>query len=332
VLHVLLFFNSAAKENGMKLFKLLTVCIFLPLGGCASLNSVIPEQHVVSQSHTSEQASSALSAVTVCCNSYSTIQYKDMDTSGEWTVNIDQQSPAFQFPEGKSYFTAYRLPSNRGGFTISIASLFGKSVLIPQVMLLDGEFNITRIISADKFEYQAPKLLRPEQYYNALSIDRTHEGNIKNESYMIIYTPASVLSQASVVDSEEMRYAKTRGLVEPRNGKVSVPHSSWGTLELDLTFLKPSTNDADIYIPAEVSAPAAVATTAITAEKTSTTSATTNNSTDENKILPETESYYNDQINKAVADKDMKKAVSLYKEAKKLGSKTAESTLLKAIE
>lgn len=50
-------------------------------------------------------------------------------------------------------------------------------------MLLDGEFNVTRIISADKFEYQAPKLLRPEQYYNALSIDRTHEGNIKNESY-----------------------------------------------------------------------------------------------------------------------------------------------------
>lgn len=316
----------------MKLFKLLTVCILLPLGGCASLNSVIPEQHVVSQSYTPEQASSALSAVTVCCNSYSTIQYKDIDASGEWAVNIDQQSPAFQFPEGKSYFTAYRLPSNRGGFTISIASLFGKSVLIPQVMLLDGEFNITRIVSADKFEYQAPKLLRPEQYYNALSIDRTHEGNIKNESYMIIYTPASVLTQMSVVDSEEMRYAKTRGLVEPRNGKVSVPHSSWGTLELDLTFLKPSANDAEIYIPAEVIVPGAVATTAITAEKTPATSAATHNSTDENKILPETESYYNDQINKAVADKDMKKAVSLYKEAKKLGSKTAESTLLKAIE
>jgi maltose operon protein len=49
-------------------------------------------------------------------------------------------------------------------------------------------------------------------------------------------------------------------------------------------------------------------------------------------MLKETENYYNEQIKLAIKNNDIKKAVALYKEAKRLGSPTAEAVLIKGLE
>jgi maltose operon periplasmic protein len=316
----------------MKLFNYMIVFFFLSLGGCTSLRSILPEAETANNSANAVSANNALVHADVCCNNYSSIQFKDVASVDEWRVTLDQYSPTYQFPEGKSYFIAYKLPLDRGGFTVSIASLFSKSVLIPQVMLLDGEFNVTRVIKSSVFKYKEPRMLRPEEYSGSFSIDRTHSGNIKNESYMIIYTPEPSLLQSSIVDSEEMRYAKTRALAEPRNGTVTIPHSAWGSLELSIEYLNHTASEAGVYIPTEVDAPASTGVSTPVPQQTTPIATKLNKENVESKILPETEAYYNHQIQQAVESKNMKKAISLYKEAKKLGSSSAETTLIKALE
>lgn len=304
--------------------------LFLPvlLAGCSSLESALPGAHSALTQYDAKQANAALASATVCCQRYADIPYQPLGAEKEIHLTIDQSSPAYIFPEGKSYFAAYRLPENKGSFTLDVSSLFSKSVFIPQLILLDGNFNVTRTIKADAFNYLEPKLIRAEQYATALTVDRSHEGNINNETYLLIYTPAEQLLKNSVVDSEEMRYAKSRALAEPRNSKVVVPHSAWGALQLDIRYLQAQSDAAPVFVPATAAPVAATQTVDASTTVVASTSAT---STPVDKILPQTERYYNQQIIEAVNNKDMAKAVSLYKEAIKLGSPSAEATFLNAL-
>ena len=184
----------------------------LVLGGCTSLETAFPSSHSSLNQDDAKQGYEALASATLCCQRYADISYQPLGEGKEINLTIDHASPVYPFPEGKSYFAAYRLPENKGSFTIDVSSFFAKSVFIPQVLLLDGNFNVTRTIKADAFKYLEPKLIRAEQYTSALTVDRSREGNVNNETYLIIYTPAEQLLKNSVVDSEEMRYAKSRAL------------------------------------------------------------------------------------------------------------------------
>ena len=313
----------------MRNFKWAMLFMSVVLGGCTSLETALPSSHSSLNQDDAKQGNAALASATLCCQRYADIPYQPLGEGKEINLTIDHTSPVYSFPEGKSYFAAYRLPENRGSFTLDVSSFFTKTVFIPQLILLDGNFNITRTIKSDDFKYFEPKLIRAEQYASSLTVDRSHEGNINNELYLLIYTPAEQLLKSSIVDSDEMRYAKSLALAEPRNGKVAVPHSAWGSLQLEIHYLQAQSDEAPVFIPAAETPAAtasAVSTTASTAVVAS-TPATTN----VDKILPQTERYYNQQIIDAVNKKDMARAVSLYKEAMKLGSASAEATFLDAL-
>ena len=299
------------------------------LGGCSSLGNVLPASHSTLSHDDATQAKAALANASVCCQRYADIQYLPLGEGKEINLTIDQSSSVYSFPEGNSYFAAYRLPINKGSFTIDVSSFFAKSVFVPKLLLLDGNFSVTRTIDVNSFKYLEPKLIRVEQYTSSFTVDRSREGNINNETYLIIYTPADQLLKNSVVDSEEMRYAKSRALVEPRNGKVVIPHSAWGSLQLAIHYLQPQADEAPVYIPAVESTTTAASGAVEKPVATTVSEQSVRAPTD--KILPQTEHYYNQQIIDAVNSKDMAKAVALYKEAIKLGSPSAETTFLNAL-
>lgn len=309
----------------MKLVSSIALVVCISLGGCSSFGSAIFGPTTLKPISNTHEANAALKLAVACCKRFSEIQYKDFSEIKDNDEVISASNDVYIFPEGKSYFSAYKLPLNRGDFRITLSSVFTKTVFVPKVILLDGEFNITRIIDSSTFSFEPAKLLNENQFSGVFTIDRSHAENIHNETYMIIYTPENSLTASTTIDSDEMRYARARSLAAPRNAKVDIPHSAWGNINLKVDYLSDLNSKNNIYIP-----PSTEKNTLL--NKTVTSDAASSVTVAAPEMLKETETYYNEQIKLALKKNDVKKAVALYKEAKRLGSPTAEMVLIKGLE
>lgn len=309
----------------MKLVSSIALVVCISLGGCSSFGSAISGPTTLKPISNYHEANAALKLATPCCKRFSEIQYKDFSDIKDNDEVINASNGAYTFPDGKSYFSAYKLPLNRGDFRITLSSVFTNTVFVPKVILLDGEFNITRIIDASTFSFEPANLLNENQFTGVFTIDRSHSENIHNETYMIIYTPENSLAASTTIDSDEMRYARARSLAAPRNAKVDIPHSAWGNINLKVDYLSDLNSKNNIYIP-----PSTEKNTLL--NKAATPDAANGVTGTAPEMLKETENYYNEQIKLAIKNNDIKKAVALYKEAKRLGSPTAETVLIKGLE
>lgn len=309
----------------MKLVSSIALVVCISLGGCSSFGSAISGPTTLKPISNTHEANAALKLAVSCCKRFSEIKYKDFSEIKDNDEVISANNDVYLFPEGKSYFSAYKLPLNRGDFRITLSSVFTKTVFVPKVILLDGEFNITRIIDSSTFSFEPAKLLNENQFSGVFTIDRSHAENIHNETYMIIYTPENNLAASTTIDSDEMRYARARSLAAPRNAKVDIPHSAWGNINLKVDYLSDLNSKNNIYIPPSTEKNALL-------NKAVTSDAASGVTGAAPEMLKETENYYNEQIKLAIKNNDIKKAVALYKEAKRLGSPTAETVLIKGLE
>jgi len=315
----------------MKLSTSLVVVACMLSGGCASLGSAISGPQAVKSLGQSDGARQALHRATPCCQRYADIHYQDFSSISDTTVLIDQSRDVFNFQDGKSYFIAYKLPTNRGSFRITLTSLFTQSVFVPKVMLLDEKFNVTRVLDSSIFKFEPAALLHDNQFSGVFTIDRTYRENERNETYMLIYTPEKTLGETTSVDTEEMRYAKARALATPRNAKMTISHSAWGNINLNVEYLADLNSQNNTYIPEPPATGISMQSGGVSGPATTHISTVADEET-LSVMLKETENFYNQQITKALQQKDYPKAVALYKEAKRLGSPTAEQVFLRGIE
>ena len=309
----------------MKLVSSVALVVCLSLGGCSSFGSAISGPTTLKPISNTHEANAALKLAVSCCKRFSEIKYKDFSEIKDNDEVINASNNAYIFPEGKSYFSAYKLPLNRGDFRITLSSVFTKTVFVPKVILLDGEFNVTRIIDSSSFSFEPANLLNENQFTGVFTVDRSHSENIHNETYMIIYTPENSLATSTTIDSDEMRYARARSLAAPRNAKIDIPHSAWGNINLKVNYLSDLNSKNNIYIPLPIEKNTLP-------NKADISDAASDVSGAAHEMLKETEDYYNEQIKLAIKKNDIKKAVALYKEAKRLGSPTAEAVLIKGLE
>ena len=136
-----------------------------------------------------------------------------------------------------------------------------------------------------------------------------------------------------------------------------IPHSPWGLLKLTVEDLSGVSGEDNTYKPVyqdaiDVNAPkvdpepnklviapaANQATTAAVVATTSAVVATAASNTPNSPsavssaaMLPETETFYNQQIQKAIASGNIEKAMALTNEAERAGSKTAKQTFVNAV-
>lgn len=291
--------------------KVLSSCFFLisvVLSGCSSTDT---KMHTES-SH-KEVVSQAM--LTVCCQKLSEIHYLDLPSETDIQVDVNQLNPAFHFKEGKSYFSAYKLPSTKGSFRVTLTSEVDKTIFVPRVLLLDGNYQITRILDQSVFKFEPAKLLSNDEISGSFTIDRSSASNRNNETYMLIYTSAADLEKSLITEREEARYARAHALVAPRDSTQVIPRSMIGSVDLNIEYLNATTDGVHAYIPQ----PEALLTPAQETQAVPV-------------MLKETEQYYNEHIVAAVKAGDMKKAAAFYKEAKRLGSPTAEQTFLNSLE
>ena len=318
----------------------LTILCSTLMTACASLEATVaPTQEYKSILDSRASALQQLGTATVCCSSINELQYQPLMAEQEKVVAIDGSSPAFNFPEGKSYYAAFKLPTNSGDLKITVAGLIDKTLFNPTVLLLDSRFKPTRTIGADIITYKPARMLDGDRVEGVFTIDRSYVGNPNNETYMVIYTTQATLSQTTQAMSPSKMMAKSLSVQDYGAKDPLIPHSAWGVVKIDVedmsasalgdNFYKPvyqEAIDANTPIvdttPNKLVVPVATAATA-TAVATATKPAPA--------MLSETEAFYQSQIEKAVKAGDIDKAMKLVNEAERAGSSKAKTVFVDAV-
>ena len=323
----------------------LTILCSTLMTACASLEATVaPTQEYKSILDSRASALQQLGTATVCCSSINELQYQPLAAEQEKVVAIDGSSPAFNFPEGKSYYAAFKLPTNSGDLKITVAGLIDKTLFNPTVLLLDSQFKPTRTIGADIITYKPARMLDGDRVEGVFTIDRSYVGNPNNETYMVIYTTQATLSQTTQAMSPSKMMAKSLSVQDYGVKDPLIPHSAWGVVKIDVedmsasalgdNFYKPVYQEA-IYAntpivdatPNKLVVPVATAATATAVAGATATAA----AKPAPAMLSETEAFYQSQIEKAVKAGDIDKAMKLVSEAERAGSTKAKSVFIDAV-
>ncbi|MCF5889588.1 transcriptional regulator [Aeromonas veronii] len=316
----------------------LTILCSTLMTACASLEATVaPTQEYKSILDSRASALQQLGSATVCCTSINELQYQPLAAEQKRVVAIDGSSPAFNFPEGKSYYAAFKLPTNSGDLKITVAGLIDKTLFNPTVLLLDSQFKPTRTIGADIITYKPARMLDGDRVEGVFTIDRSYVGNPNNETYMVIYTTQATLSQTTQAMSPSKMMAKSLSVQDYGAKDPLIPHSAWGVVKIDVEDMSASALGDNFYKPVyqeaiDANTPIVDATpnklvvpvaTAATAVATAAKPAPA--------MLSETEAFYQSQIEKAVKAGDIDKAMKLVNEAERAGSTKAKSVFIDAV-
>ena len=349
----------------MKYLKQVVSCILgVALAGCSSEPLVAPIEQFTDAFSPASTASSALAQASSCCNSWQELPYVSLNI-GKTFVDLNSKSPVYEFKDGKSYIGAYKLPTHSGDLKITAAAQIDKTVYYPRIVMLDSQFRVTRVIGDDLFTYKPAQLLQLDRIEAVFTVDRSRVGNPNNETYMIVYTPANKLGETTTILHPAKAFARAHSTVEPSVKDPVITHSAWGLVELQFEDISTYAGKENVYVPeygdkiklandgvyvdvnkkpvvapnklvvapaADVATGAAVVatTSAVVATAASNTAGATS-AVSSAAMLPETETFYNQQIQKAVASGNIEKAMALTNEAERAGSRTAKQTFVNAI-
>jgi len=262
-------------------------------------------------------ARQALADASICCDAIADFLFQPIPVTFSGDVTLDATAPAYRFDSGKSFFRAFALPKGSKSFEIRLYSQAGKTVLAPSAMLLDSNLRPTRILDADDFIYAPAAGLKGDSLDARLRVDRTYLDNPGNEYYLVLYANEGQLSGQTTLEHPAKAYAKALGNEPPSLPDPVAQHSPTGVIKMVLIEDKAAGQQANTYVPAystgremgndlpSVPAPA---------------------------VLPETQAYYRQGIDAALASKDLERALRLADEAARIGDASAKAYLLERIE
>ena len=168
----------------------------LLLPACAALNPLSLEETI-----------RAVDSAKSCCASMKQFAYEPLPPLESMWFAINVESPAFEFPTGKSYFKAFELPAYSGSYTITIKSYSGMhgpatapphsaSVLVPVALLLDTDYAVTRVVDEVSFKRVDGSLLPLETLRLEATISVGPENS--QERYIVISTARRALGGITV--------------------------------------------------------------------------------------------------------------------------------------
>ncbi|MEC6797086.1 MalM family protein [Photobacterium sp. S4TG1] len=260
-----------------------------------------------------------------CCSSYSQFSWIPLQGT-EISVAINTQSQIGQFPDGKSYFAAFSLPSHVEQMRVKLDSIIrNDQVFAPTVILLNKDFEPVKTIDLKGFSLTSSNLLQRAAYQQTIMMTAT------KTPYMIVYSSEKYRGDTITIPHPERVRAEELGLPRPIVTDPEIKYTLTGQLHLAFkpTQLKSyrasspvlapqvTAKSADLSVRPKVITPAPVVASAIVASNIT--------------MLPETEVFYNQQITTAIKHKDIKKALQLLNEAKRAGSTSAESVFIELV-
>lgn len=184
-------------------------------------------------------------------------------------------------------------------------------VFAPKIVTLDEHFQPVQEIDLEQFDVKTSSMFTRSQYSTSVTLMHS------KTPYVVIYSPTSYLNQKITVPHPARVRAEELGEARPMVTDPVYQHSPTGKLKLELETLTLRAFNTAKPLPAVKVAPS---------QNTELKPALSSS-----QMLTETEQFYNQQIEKAVAKNDMKKAFRLVEEAKRAGSKSAEDVFIKLI-
>lgn len=145
-----------------------------------------------------EETMRSLEAAKVCCANAKEFKYEPLPPLESTDFEISVESPAFEFPGGKSYFKAFALPPYAAPYLIWIESfeglhrppgpqLYSASVLVPAAMFLDASFAVTRVVDEAAFRRVDGSLFPREALRLQAAVPVGPEN--AQERYVVIFAP-----------------------------------------------------------------------------------------------------------------------------------------------
>ncbi|WP_217476961.1 MalM family protein [Stutzerimonas stutzeri] len=262
-------------------------------------------------------ARQALADAPICCDAIKTFPFQPLPANFSGNVTLDASAPAYPFKTGKSFFRAFALPRDSKSFEIRLFSQAGDTVLAPSVMLLDSQFRMTRLLDADDFTYVPAEGMKGDSLDARLRVDRLYLDNPGNERYLVIFASERDSDGQTTLQHPAKAYAKALGNEPPSIPDPVAKHSPVGVIKMVLIEDRAAGQEANTYVPAY----------SIGGEMGNQVP-----STPAPAVLPETQAYYRQGIDAALASQDLERALRLADEAVRIGDSEARAYLLERIQ
>ncbi|WP_256384453.1 MalM family protein [Photobacterium toruni] len=295
----------------MQIIKKRTVLIMALLGimGCSNTDTV-------STNNVSPMINQA-----ACCSSYSQFSWIPLQGT-DISVAINAQSQIGQFPDGKSYFAAFSLPSHVEQMQVKLDSIIRKDqVFAPTVILLNANFQPVKTIDLKDFTLTSSNLLQRAAYQKTIMMTAT------KTPYMIVYSSEKYRGDTITIPHPERMRAEELGLPRPIVTDPEIKYALTG--QLHLAFKPTQLKSYQVSTPA-LAPQAIIADSSVTPKVVA--KAPTAVAVASSAMLPETEAFYNQQITSAIKQKNIKKALQLLDEAKRAGSTSAEAVFVDLVQ
>lgn len=170
----------------------------------------------------------------VCCTQFSEITYTPIVIDKKKVyldVVISDQSPAYEFSSGKSFFKAFQLPENKGRYNLMVESKISDTAFKPQVMILNEGFEVTRIVESEAFQMEK-QFVGDELIVGTVKFDTTSSIPGAKEKYFIVYTTDQALTETTKRLNWNVELSKAKG-VDPIKGMDKVSqHAAVGNVVL----------------------------------------------------------------------------------------------------
>ncbi len=265
----------------------------------------------------------SLDSAQVCCQSVSELTFEPIKNLDDIDAEVTTASQVFEFDTGKSFVKAFELPEHNGSLKITLYSVIAKTAFVPQVNLYDREHRLVRTIKAEEFEYKAFRMIWPDRLEIEIFPQHNRLDPKLDEKYMVIYTPADSFGQTTTITHPSKSMAVAYGNQEPNVPDPQIPNNATG--ELVFAF-KGELSGARAPTATDVgTAPSGASEGAAAGAATATAGAAAV------QMQPETEAFYLDQIEAAVNQNQIGKAMDLVEEAERAGSTKAREHFIELI-
>ena len=210
----------------------LLICLTFVLSGCA-----VPYSTVISHYQNAP----------ICCTSMQEFTFESIRIGDSRGFDLNENSPAYQFDTGKSYFKAFVLPEWSSLYHVSIRSYMlgdhidSAYILYPQLITLNDEYEVVR--STDPRVFQLKKAGFTETAKQTWGLMYKLEGQIsftdenKTERYLIILTTDELLkakTSTSTWRTVPIIFPGIVGVLPIGKYEVLVPHSPVGRISIAL--------------------------------------------------------------------------------------------------
>ncbi|MBU1192010.1 MAG: hypothetical protein KKE76_09875 [Gammaproteobacteria bacterium] len=130
-------------------------CLLFILSGCAG----VPEH--IDYEIPFQQVAQNLNGAVECCSGFKDFSYESISMPYKMDISIDQSSPVYSFSTGKSYFRAFKFPTDVTHLVMTVRShpvWIGRDkprefFFKPAVLLLNEKFESTRLVESDFTDY-----------------------------------------------------------------------------------------------------------------------------------------------------------------------------------